>query len=242
MKKIVDMIKRNYITFTIFMVIFLVIIASIITISIISHNRHKIVTENETISLYQYIGKMKNSFEADITYEDKQITKISSSKYSIVDSVIYYKDKDEIIIPFDSEIVFYYRDNLTYYLPKYSTLSLNNTLKAINVDGIDYSVDNFIICDGNDYYFLPDESVLTLDGVKITLSPLSFIDANRGTLTYYDHAKDRLVMKENVKVANLKINNVNIDLFGDVIVYNKKSVLIDSDIKKYPVYKVDKED
>ena len=109
MKKIVDMIKKNYIAFTIFIVILLVIIASIITISIISHNRHKIVTEKGNASLYQYIGKMKNSFEADITYEDDKITKIVSPKYSIVNSVLYYQDKDEVIIPFDSEIVFYYR-------------------------------------------------------------------------------------------------------------------------------------
>lgn len=242
MKKIVDMIKRNYIAFTIFMVIFLVIIASIITISVISHNRHKIVTENETISLYQYIGKMKNSFEADITYEDGQITKISSSKYSIVDSIIYYKDKDQAIVPYDSEIVFYYRDNLTYQLPKYSTLGSNKSLKTINVEGIDYSVDNFIIYDGKDNYFLPDASTLTLDGEKIELSPLSYIEANRATLIYYDYAKNKITVKENVKVANLKINDANIDLFGDVVVYNNKSMLLDSDVKKYSIYKVEKED
>ncbi len=242
MKKIVDMIKKNYIAFTIFIVILLVIIASIITISIISHNRHKIVTEKGKASLYQYIGKMKNSFEADITYEDDKITKIVSPKYSIVNSVLYYQDKDEVIIPFDSEIVFYYRDNLTYQLPKYSTFAINNSVQKIKVQGVDYSTDSFIIYDGQDYYFLPDKSTLTLDGEEIELSPLSYVDANRTTFIYYDYAKDKVVVKENIKVANLKINDADIDLFGDVVVYNKKSLLLDSDVKKYSIYKSDKED
>ena len=241
MRRIIDMIKKNYIAFTVLMVIILVVIASIITISVISHNRHKIETEKEITKLYQYIGQMKNSFEAELTYEDKKITKISSSKYSIVDSIVYYQDKMQTIIPFDSEIVFYYRDNLTYYLPKYTLLGINKSIKTLNVNRIDYNVDSFIIYDGKDNYFLPDKSTLTLDGEKIELSPLSYISANRATITYYNYGSDKVVVKEGIKVANLRINDADIDLFGDIIVYNKKSILLDSDIKKYPVYIEDKE-
>ena len=54
---------------------------------------------------------MKNAFTAELTYEDDKITKVSSSKYSIVKSIIYYQDEAKAIIPFDNDIIFYYRDN-----------------------------------------------------------------------------------------------------------------------------------
>lgn len=239
MKRILDTIKKNYIAFTVAIVILLIVVASIITISIINHNRHKIVTKSDTQFLYQYIGTMKNSFSANITYADNQITQITSSRYNIIDSMLYYDQESKAIIPYESELIFYYRDNLTYSLPKYSTLSVEKTLKTLGVEGNEYNTDSFIIYDGEDTYFVPDESILIVDGKKISLSAMSYIVANRATLTYYDYKEDDLITLEGVIVANLKIDNAYIDLFGDAVVYNKKTILIDQDIKKYPVYKED---
>ncbi len=238
MKKIHNFIQKNYIACTVLGVALLVILASLITIGIIRGNRHKIVTSKDTLNLYQYNGSLKNTFTGKVVYGDDMITSLTSDT-SLVDSVMYYADSSKIIIPFKSKIVFYYRDNLAYSLPKYSTLESKKDIKTLNCDGTEQNVDSFIIYDGVDTYILPDKSILTLDGDKIELSALSYIIANRGSLTYYDYDKDALVIKENIKVANLHMNNADFDLYNDVVVYNNKTLIIGNDIDNYPVYKED---
>ena len=182
---------------------------------------------------------MKHTFVGQITYEDDQITSVLNNKYSIVNSPIYFDEYKHVILPFKSEIVYYYRDNLSYQLPKYSELDIENNLKKVICNGLSYGDDSFIIYDGIDTYIIPDNSVLTIDGKKENLSALSYIVANQATLKYYNYGKGEFVTKENVKVANLKVNNVDIDLMNDVVVYNKKSIIIGKSIDNYPIYKED---
>ena len=239
MKKVLEYIKKHYMLFTVIAVALLLVIASLITISIINGNRHKIVTKTDKQMLYQYVGDHKKSFSSTITYEDEKITKVEAKEYSLIDSPLYYEDSSKVIVPYKSEIVFYYRDNLTYRMPKYSTLEKNNDVNKLNIDGKYYNLDNFIIFDGKDTYLLPYQSTLILDGEKIGLSALSYVIANRATFMYYDYENDTFMTRENVKVANLHMNDIDIDLYGDVVVYNKKNNIIVNDIDNYPVYKED---
>ena len=239
MKKIIDFIKKNYIVFTVIAVSILILIASLVIIGIIKNNRHKIVTYTENVELYQYLSKKKKGFKAKVYYEDGRITKIETDNYNILNSPIYYEKDSKVILPNQNELVFYYRNNLSYRLPKYSTLRQKDSALIINSEGNNYHIDNFFISDGSDTYVLPNESVLTVDGKEISLSALSFVVANRVTLLYYDYALDKMNILENVKVANLHINNADVDLLNDMVVYNKKTSLIVNDIDSFETYKED---
>lgn len=235
--KVKNFVKKNYIACTVIVAILLVIIASVIIINLIQMNRNKIDVSSKTESLYQYFDKSKKKFEAKLSYENDKLVNIKSNDYLVYEnSPIYLEDSIGIIIPKQSSIVFYYRQNLSYRLPKYSTLTLSSSSTHINSNGNKTVETDFFIYDGLDTYVLPVASQLKVNGTEISLSSYSYVIANSNYVTYYDYEKDIVQTIENINSASLIINDLTIDLIKDVTVINSKVSLLDTQISKMDIY------
>ena len=224
MKKITNFIKKHYLIFTITIVIILVIIAIIIILSII-YKHNKIIVKNENINLYQYYGNNKQLFNSTIAYENDKIVSIDNNIYE--NSLIYYEDDLHLIIPKTSMVIFYYQNNLTYRLNKYSEYLKDSSSNIIISEGNKIISNNFFIYDGDDLYILPDESTLNINDENINLSSGSYIIANKDNLIYYDYANDEIVISDNIQKASLKLKNITIDLLKDVTIYNSEVLLLE---------------
>jgi hypothetical protein len=219
---------------TVIVAILLVILGSIIVINVINNSKKKINYTKEDLLLYEYIDTKKTSFTGTVSYENDKITGISSKEFKVYNnSIIYSEETDNVIIPKESIIVFYYQENLSYKLDKFSEVQ-NNVVVS---EGKKIPSSNYIIFDGEDMYFIPNESVLTINNEKIELSKNSYIIANQETFIYYDYLNDKLVKKDNIKSASLTIENAHLDLLKDVTVYNKKVTLLENNLNILNIYK-----
>jgi len=230
--KITNWIKANYISSMIVLAIVLVVIASIIIVGLIGPKKNKIVLNVDNSLMYQYFSTNKIEFEAKISEENKKIVNIDSDTHDIYEvTPIYYKDEIGMIIPKNSAIVFYYRDNLIYQLPKYSKLTNVDDANIINSNSKTESASNFFIYDGEDLYIIPNDCTIKVNNQEITLSGYSYIIADINGVTYYNYELDEvIVIDEQIKSASLIINDVGIDLLKDVTVINSKVRLLPSNV------------
>ena len=234
MKKIIDFIKKHYLIFTIMIVIILMLIALIIIFNII-YKKNKIIVKNENINLYQYYGNNKQLFTTKVSYENNKIVSIDNNIYE--NSLIYYENNLHLIIPKTSMIVFYYQDNLTYRLNKYSEYLKDNGSNIIISEGSKIISNDFFIYDGDDLYILPDASILNINNNVINLTSGSYIIANQDNVIYYDYENDSIMTIDNIEKAQLNLKNITIDLLKDVTVYNNKVLLLDINSNNTEVYK-----
>ena len=240
MEKVIKYIKKNYILFTIIGAILLVVIASLIITLLIKNSKNKIVVKSENIEIYEYVDMQKKSSLAKVSLENNKIVEIKPEDFNIYQNgLIYVNEENRVIVPKNSMIVFYYQDNLTYKLSKYSELIQNNNSKIIISEGKKIISDNFFIYDGEDTYIIPDLSNLIINGEELILGANSFVIASPDSIIYYDYDNDIINKVNDIKSASIKVNNIVIDLLKDVTVYNNKVVLLDNDVNKMAVYKED---
>ncbi|MBQ6840938.1 MAG: hypothetical protein IJO63_02330 [Bacilli bacterium] len=238
MKKIKEFVKKNYIACTVVGALLLVIIASLIIISLIKMNKNKIDVSSSNANLYQYFDKTKMEFDAKLSYENDGLINITAKEYKVYEnSPIYDSSKTKVIIPKVSSIVFYYRQNLTYRLPKYSYISLEAGSSVINSNGKEKAETDFFVYDGVDTYLIPVESTISINGKVTNLSAYSYVIANSNYVTYYSYETDTIeTVEADIKNATLKINDVSVDLLKDVTVVNSKVNLLQTKVSNLDVY------
>lgn len=235
--KIKAFVKKNYIACTVVGSLILVIIASIIIVGLIKSYKNRIELSTEKHSFYQYFDVTRNDFYAKISLENNKIVDISSQTYNVYNnSPIYYVEKDSIIVPKESSIIFYYRENLSYRLPKYSKLTLDDGASKISSNGNEEAVSGFFIYDGVDTYIIPKKSTLNINGGELTLGEYSYVIANQNYVTYYDYATKIANKIENIEKATLTFDEVAIDLLKDVTVVNSKVGLLETNVSSLEVY------
>lgn len=239
MAKIINFIKKNYILCTIFLAIVLVIIGSIIVINIVVDN-NKIVTKTKDYHFYEYFENKKTSFKGTLKYENDQVVSIKAEDFNIYeDSFIYYEDKMRVILPKDMSIVFYFRNNLSYKLPKYSEVASEDSTNIIYTGGKKYLNDDFFLYDGEDLYFFISDTNLNINGMVYPLSKYSYVYARGDELLYYNHDADEAVLLKDVQSASVKVKNVGIDLLNDATVENNKISILNDNIASLGSYKED---
>ncbi|MBE6155805.1 MAG: hypothetical protein E7164_03505 [Firmicutes bacterium] len=237
LNKMQDLIKKNYIASVIIAVIILVVIASFVIIGVINLHKNYIELANDEKLLYQYFDLNKKEFAAKLSYENDKLVNISSKEYNVYEnSPIYYKEQTGIIIPKESSIVFYYRQNLSYTLPKYSSVLLEDSASVVHANGKENPETNFFIYDGVDLYIMPTASLLKVNGNEIKLSKYSYIIANNNYVTYYDYENDTVKKIENISKATLTVNDMVIDLLKDVTVLNSEVILLNSKLSTLSGY------
>ena len=231
-------IKKNYVACTVVAAIVLVIVASFIIIGLINMNKNKIEVSSNNKELYQYFNKEKKTFKAKLSYENDALVNIDSENYKVYEnSPLYAINDTQIIIPKQSSIVFYYRHNLSYRLPKYSMVAYDEGSNLINSKGKTSVDTDFFIYDGVDTYIIPSDSVLKVNSTNIELSKYSYVIANRNYVTYYDYEKDLAqTIEGTIKSVVLTINDVAIDLIKDATVINSKVGLLNNNISSLDIY------
>lgn len=231
MKKIKELIKKNYILSTIiFSVICLAVIAFLIY-RIVDHNLNKVEYKEENTNLYTYFLKNKKDINAHITYANDVVSLIKEGNNTVNEpGVLYYKNSKEAIMGSDSFIVFYIRNADSFYLKKYAKISNNEDVNIVN----NITSNNFFIYDGDSLFFFPEEVLLKVDGNEIKLSAYSYVSVE-DDLVYYNYETDRVYVIENFENGTVTINNAKIDLVSKAIVVgdNVKLLPHNNNLKEY---------
>lgn len=238
MKKIIKFIKKNYMIISIILGLIIVVISSIIIVKKLNEkNKIKINTNNE--KLYQYVIKDKIYYDAIVSYQDDKIIDIKANNFD-EDNLLYYDAFTKIVIPDNMIVIFYNKNNVSYKLPKYSTISKNNDVFIINSNGKDYIKNNFFLYDNIDLYFIPNSSVLKYNDNTINLSEFSYVKVNNNYIMIYNYEEDKFYYyDENINSATLTINNFVIDLLNDASVLNGNIGLLNRNIDSLSVLKED---
>ncbi len=241
MPRIKDFIKKNYVVCTVFAVVFIVCLASLIIIHLINTYRPHVDIKNETYGYFQVIGKNKKTFDADIRKENNVIKDIFPKKYTLMSlSPVYYENDDLLILPSESAIVLYAQGFKKYQLPKYSEVSYKEGSKLVIVNGKKQLANNSFIYDPNGNYIFLDEVTLKYNGKVVKLSPFSFINANVAGLTYYDYATKTIVDEDvEIKSATIVYDTFNINLLKNIVIKNGKVTMLKRGVDAFPVYKED---
>lgn len=236
-QKIKEFYKKNYIACTVVGALLLTIIASLIIVSLIRSFKNKIEVSSKNGSYYQYVDSDIKTFKATLSYENDKIVNIKSDTHNIyVNSPLYSEDNKEIIIPKTSSIVFYLKNNETYRLPIYSTLTNTDSINYISSNGQKESTEGFFIYDGVDTYIIPSKSTLKVNKETINLGTYSYVIANSSYVIYYDYEKNIVGKIDDINSASLTVDDIAIDLLKDVTVNNNKVQLLLTDINGLKVY------
>lgn len=226
--KIKEIIQKHYaILIPIILIIVLLLAYAIFNIQKYYTNYSK----TETNELYTFFAgqKIKDKFSIK-TNRRNEVIELSQNKDIEAYTPIYNKERNKVIFPNDMTIVLVNENYKQKKVNKYTTISYDNTNTKYTLKTTSYEkeLDNFILYDGTDLYFLPEESILYIDNEKIELSPMSFVICNNNnSLEYYNNENDKYTIKEikNEKI-NLKSNNYNINLNEDKIERTSNLILL----------------
>jgi len=237
-KKVKAFVKKNYIACTVVAAIILVIVASLIIIGLINMNKNKIEVSSSNVTLYQYFNKERKDFGAKLSYENDALVNIDSEEYKVYEnSPLYNIENTHIIIHKESSIIFYYRQNLSYRLPKYSVVTYDEGSSIINSKGKEKVDTDFFIYDGVDTYIFPVSSILKVNNTTIELSKYSYVIANNNYVTYYSYDSDTIqTIEGTINKVTVKINDIAIDLMKDATVVNSKVGLLNNNVSSLDIY------
>ncbi len=241
MPRLREFIKKNYVLFTVFSVILIVCIASLIIIHLINSFRPHVDVTNENGAYYQLFGNKKHSFDANLRKENGAIKDVIVGNYSHIDLYpIYYTDKDQIIVTEDSAVVLYMKGFKSYKIPKYSELIYSGENQSIIVNGVKYLTNDNFVYDASGNYIVMDYVTLKYNNKTVKLSPLSLVNASAYGLKYYDYENDKYVEENiDIKNASLVYDTFDIDIIKNIVIKNGKKVMLKRNVDSLAVYKED---
>lgn len=226
--KIKEFILKHYVIFIpICLIIVLLLTYAIFTIKKIYDN-YSIETKEEG---YVYFAGIKITDDFTIkTNRYNEIIDVKTVKQVDLDRLIYSNKSNKVIFMKDMNILFIYDNYKQFRTSKYSTLdydSKNNSYK-LKAKGYEKEVNDFILYDGEDLYFLAMPSTLKIDNEEIELSAMSYVIVNnRNSLQYYDKKSDKIVIRD---ITNEKISvyndTYNINLNEDTAIRLSSFVLL----------------
>jgi len=237
MKKAEAFVKKNYIECIVAAAIILVIGASLLIIKMMNISRNQMDVSSSNNTLYQYFNNNKKEFTAKLSYENDALVNIKADNYNVYEnSPIYDNLQTQIILPKESSIIFYHRQNLSYRLPKYSSLTLKDGASVVNSKGKEKADSDFFIYDGEDTYLFPMTTTLKINNDAITLSKYSYVIAGSNYITYYDYELDTCMTIENINKAVIVADTLSIDLLKDATVLNSKVGLLNNKVSNLDIY------
>ncbi len=212
----------------------------------ITYDKYEDLTELkiENYELYQYFGGIKFEYTGELSF--KSTGEIVNLKYKDIEievdsTPIYFSKIDnEMIIPL----------TMGYYIPRLS----NKSFKLVGFTKIGVSPENYsaylikddgnvelessFLYDGVDLYVFLFETPITINGKKIVLSPLSYVQVvYGGDVIYYDKATDQYYEIPKVQddvVAEIGLHKLN--LSTDMIMYTNSNKLLIKNVKSAPTF------
>lgn len=230
-KKMINVLKKNYIWFILLLILIIVAI-----LFAFRGNIDKVVIKDH--DLYQYTDGIKLEYTGEIMI-DKETDEIT--QLSVKDMVmelgtdpIYYADESKVLFPKNMAIIF--PMNGSQYKVNYYT-TVYRELEDIYIEdrSLNRTVSNAIIYDGGDIYLLVDKSTVTIGEEKIEVSPLSLVVANTQNKVAYvynyesDEFKEFTELKDEVIIST---GSYKVNASLDLMYYNDKSRLFIKSIDK----------
>ena len=217
--KVIDFIKKHYSIFIpIILIVVLILAYAIFHIQKLYNNYSK--TEVEELYTHFAGQKIEDKFNVK-TNRNNEIIDVKASKKMKVYTMIYNKDKNKVIFPNVMSAILVSDNYKQVKINKYAYIKYDkaNTKYTLKTTDYDKEISNFFLYDGNDLYFIPTNSVLTINKEKINLGSMSYVICNNNnSLEYYDSEIDKYVIRDikNDKIS-IKSNNFNINLNEDKI-------------------------
>lgn len=217
---------------------FALLLILVIVIVFFSLRRNVDEVKIEDHDLYQYLTGIKIEYTGSIKMNKNtdDITKINFKKETVdLDSTpIYYKDEVKAIFP-KNMIALYPLEGKLYKMNYFSTIYRDIDDIYVKDGSLKKKMNNSIIYDGKDLYFLATDATVKFGDQSYDLSAMSYVivDTLNSLVQIYNQEKDEFFSFEDVKdqviIGNGKIS-VNATL--DFMNYNGKSRLILKDISK----------
>lgn len=175
-------------------------------------------------NFYQYTEKDKLEYEASVSLDRHKVIKSfvpNGYNISFDSTPIYYKDKSSVILPSNMSIIFPLKKMMQYRVNELSYIEKVNNIYYFNTIDFSKNVDHFIMFDGGDLYLFSDSVSFKINGEDITLSPLSYVKATNGEITYYDYESDTINIvniNDSLVVSNeyysVNVSYDNIEFYG----------------------------
>ena len=225
-EKIINFIKENYKLIIPISLIVVLFIAALVYYKVSIYDTYKKDTKDK---FYQWFYGKKYEYNGVVSTNRKdEIVDFKTNDYEInFDSTpVYYQNKNIVIFTSNMSVVMPTLNCAEYLAPKYSYITLKKSNKILTTQKYNNKLGHYFLFDGKDLYFFLDEVKLKIDKQEITLSPLSFVIANRNSILYYDKESDTYktinTTYDKSTVENdyfkLYISKDNIDYYGTNVI------------------------
>lgn len=224
----------------------LLAIVIMVVIFYVTYDRYDDLTELkiENYELYQYFGGVKFEYTGELSFKSNgELVNLKYKDIEIeVDSTpIYFMNvENEMIIPLTMGYYIPRLANKNYKLPGFTKIGVNPekySAYLINDSG-NVELETSFLYDGVDLYVFLFETEIMINGQKIVLSPLSYVQVvYGGDVIYYDKAKDKYTEILEVKtdvVADMGLQKLN--LSTDMIMYQNSNKLLIKNVKSAPTF------
>lgn len=152
----------------------------------------------------------------------------SSSDRELTSVVIYFNNQDSILLPKDM-IYFDPRNNVTARVDHFTEIILNNNITALLNNETVY-LNNGFLFDGEDYFVFLEDVTVSINGYRMNLSALSYIDADysNGVMIFdYDSKTTTMESASSEIVVSVASLDYSVELFnGTLITYDGTKTLL----------------
>ena len=231
--------KLNYKMVVVVSIVFIVIIVTIFH-SLIKKEDQLIIKKT---SLYQYTGDHKLKYTGNVEFDkNNDITTIQfngyKNKVTLDTTPVYYAKEKKVVFPKNMAILFprtgeQFRINYFSYMTKneYNDVKLKDRV-------VEKLLDNCILYDGYDLYFLVGDYTIKAKDKTYDLSSFSYlrVDTFNGNVEIYNYDKDKMEVVQTDEEIIIANEDIKVNGTLDLMYYNGKSRLLIKKVDKLKNY------
>ena len=234
--------KKKKINYSLVVIVSIILIVVVVTIfqSLIKKEDKMIIKKT---SLYQYTGDTKLKYTGNVEIDkNNDITTINfhglKERVTLDTTPVYYVKEKKVIFPKNMSIIFprtgqQFRINYFSYMTKneYNDVRLKDRT-------VEKLLDNCIIYDGYDLYFLIGDYTVTVNNNTYNLSSFSYlrVDTYNGYVEIYDYDNDKMEVINTEEEIIIENENFKVNGTLDLMYYNETSRLLIKKVDKLKNY------
>lgn len=230
-KRIKKMDKKKLIPMGVVGLITIVIaIVVIINLLFVKDDLKSFSFSNEKV--YINFGEERFDFTGNISMDDKDnvanVT-IDGKETKLFSEPIYYKKKDQIILPTPYSVVFPKSSGRQFKVNYFTMVKKSNDNFYLKNNDLSTNVNNTFLFDGSDYYIFLNDSVVSFGDNEIEIGSMSYVNYIYDTkeLYIYDYNDKKIYYFEDV-TGNVFVSNdlYKVNLKSDTLEVNGKNKLL----------------
>lgn len=187
----IDKIKNKKVSSSILAIFILVLILICLFVLFFEINDYRKIQE-EKHNFYYYFSTERIDFEGKIVLNSNDtIISLASNNVTLTSTPVYFTDEnDKLVLPFNMEIVYPYKNSPMYKVGEFSKIYYKNNYLYINFIEDKGRLYDCFFYDGEDLYVFVENTTIIVNGVSYELSPLSFAEVTKEYIRIYNHRKD----------------------------------------------------